>query len=430
MEYTSDSYSSPDAYHQHLFDEQYAHSSMSGVQSHHHMQQSMFQSSPTSHGMLASLLAPIDRARPAPIAISPMFSQMNPNEPLYSSNTQQQHQQQSIPQTAPLHNTLISTPVTKGHNRTRSYQCNSPLNPNLMPSGMSAPQDMPSTQPKSLAMSWKPLFNPLDPSSWARRGYTDFQGNPMPLSASVPANFGTSQSSPLNNSNSSINTPQSQGQDQISNNGQDAIQNQQHGHQSQSQWTPSPPQNPFSGGMSVDSSPTTPVMEGTISPAIFQRGYAPPSGSGFNAQTHGTPTSANVNGDANANGGVPMPNTGNLSGGSGSHARRPSYPPPPLMAQGPMGTRPHFAGHSRTLSLGEQVQVKFPPLSSTRRASEMEGIIDSSFGQQQQQQQQHQQPEKRSRMDEDGDTLPSAALKGLLRMPFEGILPGQDEPMT
>lgn len=425
MEYTSDSYSSPDAYHQHLFDEQYAHPSMSGFQTHHHMQQSMFQPSPTSHGMLASPLAPIDRARPAPIAISPMFSQMNPNEPLYNNSTQQQHQQQPIPQTAPLHNTLISTPVTKGHNRTRSYQCNSPLNPNLMPSGMSAPQDVSSTQPKSLAMSWKPLFNPLDPSSWARRGYTDFQGNPMPLSASVPTNFGTSQPSTLSNNNiSNTGTPQSQGQEQASNNGQEANQTMQQGHQSQSQWTPSPPQNPFSGGMSVDSSPTTPVLEGTISPAIFQRRYAPPSGTGFGNQ--GTPTSAN----GNADGGVPIPNTGNLSGGSHSHARRPSYPPPPLLAQGPMGTRPHFAGHSRTLSLGEQVQVKFPPLSSTRRASEMEGIIDS-FGQQQQHHQhQHQQPDKRSRMDEDGDTLPSAALKGLLRMPFDGILPEQDEPMT
>ena len=407
MDYNSDTYSSPDAYHQHLFDEQYAHPSMSGFQPHQQINQTIFGSSATSHGMLASPLAPIDRARPAPIAISPMFSQMNPSEPLYNNNNsstnQQQHQyqQQSIPQTAPLHNTLFSTPVIKGHNRTRSYQCNSPLNPNLTPSGMGGSQEVPASQPKTLAMNWKPLFNPLDPSSWARRGYTDFQGNPMPLSASAPANFGTSQQSSLHTPSLS----QVQLQGQISSSGHTDTSDTQNQHQSgQDQWTPSPPQHPFSGGVSVDSSPTTPVMEGTISPAIFQRGYAGPQG------TSGTPTSSN--------GGVPMPNSGNLSGNGviNSHHRRPSYPPPPLMAQGPTGTRPSFAGHSRTLSLGEQVQIRFPPLSSTRRSSEMDGIMDHSssssgnYGQQ---------SEKRSRVDEDGDTLPSAALKGLLRMPFE-----------
>lgn len=402
IEYGSDPYSSPDAYHQHLFDEQqqqqqYAHG-------HAGFQSGGYQHTlPPPSGLLASPLPMMDRIRPAPIAIS-SFSQMGASE-------QPHFQAQSLPQTAPLSNTLMSTPVTRGHNRTRSYQCNSPLNPNAnltqnimcnTPTMTASPHSH--THSKSLSASCKPLYNPLDPSSWAKRGYTDFDGNPVQVSSSVPANFASStpqSSSPLNEQHHGH--AQAQGQGHMPGQGQDQAQAPGQG-QAQSQWTPSPPQHSFSSAISVDSSPTTPVLEGTISPAVFRPGYTPPAG-------------------------VPMPMPQSSSPFSslslGAHQRRPSHPQPTSGADvpthpGPTGTRSSLGGggHARTLSLGEQVQVKFPTV-ATRRASEMDGIESALTSEP---------VEKKSKMDE--DTLPSAALGGFSRLPFEGMLPEQDEPMN
>lgn len=80
-----------------------------------------------------------------------------------------------------------------------------------------------------------------------------------------------------------------------------------------------------------------------------------------------------------------------------------------------------MAGHNRTLSLGDEVGIKLPTMATRRLASEMEGVetnLDAPG----------EPVEKKSKVEE--DTLPSAALKGFQRMPFEGILPEQDEPMT
>lgn len=343
MDYGSDAYSSPDAYHQHLFDEQ--------------QQQHYSQSLPHFTGpapLLASPLPLMDRARPAPIAIS----QMNPTQPL-----------SILPQTAPLHNTLVTTPVVKGHNRTRSYQCNSPLNPN--PYSGSGPGG--TTTPTPL-LTRTAMFNPLDPSTWARRGFTDFQGNPMPSSSSVPSSFGSAS----------------------------ATSSSAHAPAAQQQWTPSPP--PTQHGQ-TNSSPTTPALEGTISPAVFRPGYAGHGGAD-----------------------VPMPSVGT----AGAGARR-----PPFNFAGGAAALTNGAGgsgggghHGRTLSLGDQVQVKFPTI-ATRRATDMDGVEPAAGGGGLSLAPMHMHIDKKVRVDDD-NTLPSAsaALKGFSRSPFDAVLPEQDEPMT
>lgn len=195
-----------------------------------------------------------DRNRPAPISIGQSQAQSTP-KPSHVG---------SVPQTAPL-GSMTQTPVTRGHNRTRSYQCNSPLNPNPLFTDVPL-QGYHSPLSQSLGNhgngneatrdNTKAAYNPLDPSSWARRGFTDFEGNPMPnISSSVPINFGSS-------------------------------------HPSNYHWTPSPPDH-FQASLS-GTSPSTPSMAGTVSPVIFQQGYTPPtssaglnmSGTGMSVSSH------------------------------------------------------------------------------------------------------------------------------------------------
>jgi hypothetical protein len=207
--------------------------------------------------------------------------------------------------------------------------------------------------------------------------------------------------------------------------------------------------------MSNGSSPSTPSMAGTISPAIFQPGYTPPdTGSGLglaHAHTHGHGQSQSQgNGGGNTLGAdVPMPMPGSMGSlsmgfgmGIGSHHRQNSQPNPitsnnSQRSRHPINNTSH--GHSRTLFLGEPISLisnngstgdgnglfdmnlqsdsRFPTTST--RSGEMDidrapsalGQVGSSIGK----------PEE--------DTLPSAALRGF-KMPFEGMLAEGDEPMV
>jgi hypothetical protein len=401
MDYGSDAYSSPDAYHSHLFEEQYHHhtnpfwqhqQTLPQVQSFHALPPPLVNNSP---------FLITDRSRPAPISIG--------------QSTPKPAGTGSAPQTAPLGNSMTQTPVTRGHNRTRSYQCNSPLNPNPLftdvplqgyhsplsqslgnnPNGSGNGND--ATQVRD---NTKATYNPLDPSTWARRGFTDFEGNPMPntntnnISSSVPTNFGSTNPNP----------------------------------QSNYQWTPSPPghfQASSSGG-----SPSTPSMAGTVSPAIFQQGYTPPTSS----------SGPNMSGTANSNSfgaDVPMPmphsmnmnmnlNMGimNMGMNMGGHQRQSSHPNPSILANQNHNQRPN-AGHSRTLSLGEPISLfdnsdsRFPT-TSTRGQDEMD--LDMALDKRMPVPVQNKREE---------DMLPSAALRGFTtKMPFEGMLPEHDEPMV
>jgi len=417
MDYGSDAYSSPDAYHSHLFEEQYPHhpnpfwshqQTLPQVQSFHALP-------PPIH---SSPFLLTDRTRPAPISINNQHQA--PSKPIAGV----------APQTAPLAS-MIQTPVTRGHNRTRSYQCNSPLNPNPLftdqPLGYRSPlsQSLETTHvngPKQgqAQDNTKATYNPLDPSTWARRGFTDFEGNPMSnpttqISSSVPNNFGSHQPA------------------------------------SAFQWTPSPPEHTFSASLS-GSSPSTPSMAGTVSPAIFQQGYTPPATSSGLGGGHGNgadvpmpmPHSYTMGMNMNVNNGMGM--------GLRSHQRQTSHPNPAIVsinhheaqAQGR-----HNAGHSRTLSLGEPISLivngggnvnangsgsgsfemntdsRFPT-TSTRLNQEMD--LDRPL------------PKHEERghgvslKGREDDTLPSAALRGFshTKLPFEGMLPEHehDEPMV
>jgi hypothetical protein len=305
---------------------------------------------------------------------------------------------------------MTQTPVTRGHNRTRSYQCNSPLNPNPLFTDVPL-QGYHSPLSQSLGNNGngngngngndattrdntKATYNPLDPSTWARRGFTDFEGNPMPnISSSVPTNFGSSAP------------------------------------QSNYQWTPSPPDH-FQASLS-GSSPSTPSMAGTVSPAIFQQGYTPPTtSSGLNMGNNGTGTSTSSHYGADVP--MPMPHSMNMNlnmnmnmnmgmGLGMGHQRQSSNPNPANLTT--QNQRPN-PGHSRTLSLGEPIHLitgsfdmnsdsRFPTTST--RSDEMD--LDIAL-------------DKKLPMKGD-DTLPSAALRGLTtKMPFEGMLPEHDEPMV
>jgi hypothetical protein len=389
--------------------------------------------------MLASPFLLADRARPAPISTSQSqnsastagsfsFGNTNSNSTTFTAGLTLQNNG-AAPQTAPLGHTMLHTPVTKGHNRTRSYQYNSPLNPNpLFTDHPMAMQSMGMSSPlsKSLGTSitgsnitnndgGKATYNPQDPSTWAKRGFTDFEGNPMPnptpttgpgsmgigISSSVPANFGASISA--------ANT---------------------------FHWTPSPPghghgqSNPYGGdnsgnfsGMSGHSSPSTPSMGGTVSPAIFQPGYTPP------ASLNGSDTHSGYNGGADVP--MPMPQSHSNSNSMGYHNRRPSHPVPTIVPDNPRG-RPSHMNHSRTLSLDApptdlSMNMSFTiggnggsdsrfPTTSTR-LSKHDDIDMGSGG-----------AGSKSRVED--DTLPSAALRGFTKLPFEGMLPEHDEPMS
>jgi len=405
-DYGSDAYSSPDAYHSHLFEEQYHQhtnpfwqhqQTLPQVQSFHALPPPVVINSPF-------LVA--DRNRPAPISIGQSIA-----KPITSTVNG------STPQTAPLGNSMIQTPVTRGHTRTRSYQCNSPLNPNSLFTdvplhGYNSPLSQSlgnhnnaninggngngNDAPQVNKDNTKATYNPLDPSTWARRGFTDFEGNPMPnISSSVPTNFGSS-------------------------------------HPNSYHWTPSPPEHSFQASLS-GSSPSTPSMAGTVSPAIFQQGYTPPTSSAGLSMV-GTSSESHFGADVP----MPMPQSTsmnmnmnmNISMGMG-HQRQASHPNPSILAN--QIQRPN-AGHSRTLSLGEPIPLisvsgdstfdmnhdsRFPT-TSTRSSQDLEMDLDIAL-------------DKRMPMPvkREEDTLPSAALRGFTtKMPFEGMLSEHDEPMA
>lgn len=384
MDYGSDAYSSPDAYHTHLFEEQYHHHTNPFWQHQQTLPQvQSFHALPPP--LVNSPFLITDRSRPSPIAIS--------------QNTPKPTNTGSAPQTAPL-GSMTQTPVAKGHNRTRSYQCNSPLNPNPLFTDVPL-QGYHSPLAQSLGNgksgkgngndvtardNTKATYNPLDPTTWARRGFTDFDGNPMPnISSSVPTNFGSSNP------------------------------------HSNYQWTPSPPDH-FQASLS-GSSPSTPSMAGTVSPAIFQQGYTPPTSSaGLNIGGTGTSTSSHYGADVP----MPMPHSMNMSMNMGmgmamGHQRQTSHPNPAILTT--QNQRPN-PGHSRTLSLGEPISSiagsfdmnsdsRFPTTSTRSDEMDLDIALDKKL------------PTKGD------DTLPSAALRGsTTKMPFEGMLPEHDEPMV
>jgi hypothetical protein len=264
----------------------------------------------------------------------------------------------------------------------------------------------------------KATYNPLDPSTWARRGFTDFEGNPM----SMPH-------------------PSTQTQTQISSSVPNNFGSHQPASASAFQWTPSPPEQTFSA-YSSGSSPSTPSLAGTVSPAIFQQGYTPPT------------TSSGLNGGHGNGADVPMPMPHsftmgmnmNINNGMGMglnfHQRQGSHPNPAIVSndhhydQSHTQSR-HNAGHSRTLSLGEPISLvandngngnngsyemntdsRFPT-TSTRLNQDMD--LDRPLA-----------PAPAGQKMKDDDTLPSAALRGFShsKLPFEGMLPEHDEPMV
>jgi hypothetical protein len=429
MDYGSDPYSSPDAYHSHLMDEQYPYFQ---TQAHpgggfwsHAQSPSQAQSQSCHNGppplVLSSPFSLAERARPAPIAITPSQGQSqhssstngsfsfgnsmaNSNSTMTPSSNGTHLNIMAAPQTAPLANTMHHTPITRGHNRTRSYQCNSPLNPNpLFTDQPMANLSMSSPLSKSLGdgiSTTKATYNPIDPSTWARRGFTDFEGNPMPtpspmpgISSFVPTNFGAS-----------------------------IMSNSFH-------WTPSPPGQDggpagaydSGSGMSGDSSPSPPSMAGTVQPAIFQPGYTPPANTGA--------TGTENNGYSLPGADVPMPMPH-----SNSHLRRPSHPIPTIVPDQPRPRASMHMNHSRTLSLGEPISLqgtggnmtftlggtgsdsRFPTTSTRLSGSRDTGGNGIGL-----------EGDIKPRMED--DSLPSAALRGFTKMPFEGMSPEHDEPM-